>query len=356
MTPDASTPSRSLAIDLVKGIAIVSVVCLHTLSEGTLEELGARFHIWQAVTVFLFLLGLNAASSMRRRGGRTLRELYSSDYLAGRFDRVYVPFLIAFAVTLALAILTHTPHSSGVRLVGDLIVGLFPIDGPGNYFVTLLFEFVLAFPLIFWGLRRWPRGTLLLCLALNGAFEVLAPRVAFFKANPYAYVSCLLGLLFLVALGGFLAAIPAKRALRSPWLWGGTLVSVVYLALLEADPSLLLAADGSLPGLTLLSACYPAFLVLLGIAFLPAVTERPVARFGALLGRASYHIFLVQIGWFGLAVWSTDSLPALLGNLAVTLSVGLAFYGLMARTPLPTAAGLLVRRRASPAEARGLSR
>lgn len=327
---DASIPSRSSAIDLLKGIAIVSVICLHTFSTGTLEAIDAHFHIWQAVPVFLFLMGLNAASSLRRRGGLTLRELYSGEYLAGRFDRVFVPFLIAFLVTLALAVLTHTPHSSGIKLLGDPIVGLFPIDGPGNYFVTLLFEFALAFPLIFWGLRRWPLGTLLLCLLLNGAFEAFARRLSFFQANPYADASSLLRFLFLVALGGFCAAIPAQRALRSPWLWGGTLLSVAYLALLETDPAALTIADGSQPGSNLLSAFYPACLVLLGIAFLPALAERPAARVGGVLGRASYHIFLVQIAWFGLAVWTAHSLLALLGNLAVTLAVGVAFYELMA--------------------------
>lgn len=356
MAPDASIPSRSPAIDLIKGIAIVSVICLHTFSVGTLREIGAHFHIWQAVPVFLFLMGLNAASSLGRRGGGTLRGLYSSDYLAARFDRVFVPFLIAFIITLVLALLTHMAHSSGAKLVGDAIVGLFPIDGPGNYFVTLLFEFVVAFPLVFWGLRRWPLGTLLLCLALNGAFEALAHRLGFFKTNPYADASCLLRFLFLVALGGFCAGIPAKRALLSPWLWGGGLLSVAYLALVEVNSSALTIADGSQPGSNLLSAVYPACLVLLGIAFLPAVAERGVARLGAVLGRASYHIFLVQIAWFGLVVWSAHSLPALLGNLAVTLSVGVAFYLLMERAPLPTASRLLVARRASLAEAQGMSR
>ncbi len=356
MSPNASTHTRSSAIDLVKGLAIVSVICLHTFSMGTLEAIGAHFHIWQAVPVFLFLMGLNAGSSMRRRGGRTLREFYSGDYLAGRLDRVFVPFLIAFVITLALAVLTQTPHSTGAKLLGDPIVGLFPIDGPGNYFVTLLFEFVLVFPLIFWGLRRWPVATLLLCLALNGAFEALAHRLAFFQANPYADSSSLLRFLFLVALGGFCAAIPARRALRSPWLWGGVLLSVAYLALLEANSPALVAADGSQPGYNLLSACYAACLVLLGIAFLPALADRPVVRLGGVLGRASYHIFLVQIAWFGLALWSAHSLLALSGNLAVTLSLGVAFYELMERAPLPTASNLLGRRRASLAEAQGVSR
>jgi peptidoglycan/LPS O-acetylase OafA/YrhL len=337
-------------------LAIVSVICLHTLSTATLHEIAAHFHIWQAVPVFLFLMGFNAASSLRRRGGRTLRELYSGDYLAARFDRVFVPFVVAFFVTLVVAVLTHTTHSSGPKLLGELIVGLFPINGPGNYFVTLLFEFVVAIPLIVWGLRRWPLRTLLLCLALNAAFEVLEPRLGFFKAYPYADNSCLLRFLFLVALGGFCAGVPAERALRSRWLWWGMLGSVVYLALVEANPAVLTPDGVSQASWGLLSCCYPAFVVLLGMAVLPALGNVLPVRAGAVCGRASYHIFLLQIAWFGFAVWHSHSLLALLGNLAVTLSVGVAFYTLMARAPLPSAAVLLGRRRATLAHARGLPR
>jgi peptidoglycan/LPS O-acetylase OafA/YrhL len=65
------------------------------------------------------------------------------------------------------------------------------------------------------------------------------------------------------------------------------------------------------------------------------------------LGRASYHIFLLQIIWFGLGVWGMDSLPALLGNLTVTLLAGLVFYWIMERAPLPRVASLVSRRRAT---------
>jgi peptidoglycan/LPS O-acetylase OafA/YrhL len=347
----AASHTRSQAIDLIKGLAIVWVICLHTLSPSTLGAIGAHFHIWQAVPVFLFLMGYNATSSLRRRGYGTLRELYSREYLAARFDRVYVPFLVAFLVTLALAILTRTPHTMGVRLVGQAIVGLYPIDGPGNYFVTLLFEFVIVFPLVFWGLRRWPVWTLLACLMLNVAFVEAVARVTFFKDYPYVASTCIAGFLFLIALGGLCAGVAPARVLRSPWLWCGVLLGVAFLALVEADPSALPSAEASQANWSPLSGCYAAGLVLLGMTVLPAVAGAPLARVGAVVGRASYHIFLVQIAWFGLLVITAHSLLALAGNLAVTLSVGVVFYELMDRVPLPTASGLLTRRRASLAEA-----
>jgi peptidoglycan/LPS O-acetylase OafA/YrhL len=321
---------RSQAIDLIKGIAIVAVICLHTLSPGTLDAIGAQFYLWQAVPVFVFVMGLNATSSLRRRGGRTMRELYSRDYLAGRFDRVYVPFLIAFLVTLALALLTQTPHSSAIKLPAELLVGLFPIDGPGNYYVTLLFQFVLLFPLVYWGLRRRPRLTLAACLAIELGFEVLGPWLGFYSTHTYLFSSCILRFLFLVALGGWFAGVPTASALRQRWLWCGGLLSVAYLALVQGDPAALSFAGIEQPGGDALVAFYPACLVLLGMALLPASGGGLPLRGAGELGRASYHIFLLQIAWFGFGLIAAHSLWALLGNLAVTLSAGFAFYELMA--------------------------
>jgi peptidoglycan/LPS O-acetylase OafA/YrhL len=342
MHSSTALPARSPAIDLVKGLAIVSVIFLHTLPAHTLDDIGATLYISQAVPVFVFLLGFNAASSMRRRGARALRELYGRDYLVGRFDRVYVPFLVAFAVTMVAAILAHRHHTGLSELPVDLPLGLFPIDGPGNYFVTLLFEFTLVFPLVFWGLRRWPVRTLLLCLALNTVLEVMVPRVHIFQVHPYPYYASIARLLFLAALGGYCTAMPVRVALRSRWLWCGALLSAVFLVLNRYDYSLLSSAHLTNVGEPLLAAVYPAALVLLGVAFLPALTGLLPARGGAMLGRASYHIFLVQIAWFGFAVLHSHGLSALLVNLAVTLSLGVVFYELMGRVPLPSVERLIL--------------
>ncbi len=338
----------------MKGLAIASVICLHTLTPRTLGEIGAHFHIWQAVPVFLFLLGLNGASSLRRHGGRGLRELYSRDYLSGRVDRIAVPFLAAFVGTLLVALLTHVPHAGAGALAGDLLTGVFPISGPGNYFVTLLFEFTVVLPLLYWALLRWPVATLLGCLALNVGYELLEPHVGLFKSYPYAGGTFFARFLFLVALGGFCAVRPSGSVLRSRWLWLGAPLGIVYLALEQANAAVLSSTHLSLWGNPLLSAIYPACLVLLGIAFLPVSARGFPARAVALLGRASYHIFLLQIAWFGFAVWHASyahSLGALFGNLAVTLTAGVAFYELMARVPLPSATRLLARRQAALAEA-----
>ncbi|HEY7960569.1 MAG TPA: acyltransferase [Solirubrobacteraceae bacterium] len=334
---------RSPAIDLVKGLAIVSVICLHSLSGPELKEIGALFHIWQAVPVFVFLLGLNGAAALQRRGGHTLRELYFRDYLAPRFDRVYVPFLIAFAMTVVLVTIVGGTHYGLYGLGGDLVSGELPIGGPGNYFIALLFQAVLLLPLLFLGLRRWPVRALTVCLAIALGYEILAQRTGFFRAQPFLYEACIARYLVLLAIGCLLAGIPPGRLLRSRWLRLGAVLSALYLGFVSLDPSAIPFGEPYSVGQAFPAALYPTLLVLLAMQALGRVSG-PLMRVGVELGRASYHIFLLQITWFGFSIWSVDSLPALLGNVIVTTVVGVAFYEIMERVPMPSAARLLAGR------------
>jgi hypothetical protein len=69
--------------------------------------------------------------------------------------------------------------------------------------------------------------------------------------------------------------------------------------------------------LTPLASFYPFLLVLLGINYLPDSVKHKCAGGIAFLGRASYHIFLVQIIFFG-AEW-TSAYLALTGALHLTI-------------------------------------
>src|SRR3954470_10816728 len=89
-------------IDLLKGLAVLSVIALHGVTAEELHDAWAPFTIGQAVPVFLVVMGMNAASSFRDRGGAPLRELFSPAYFAGRFDRLVVPFAVVWLGSLVV--------------------------------------------------------------------------------------------------------------------------------------------------------------------------------------------------------------------------------------------------------------
>jgi peptidoglycan/LPS O-acetylase OafA/YrhL len=344
-TSRASSPSRRVAIDLIKGLAIVSVIVLHTVPRHILNQTAAIFHIWQAVPVFMCVMGLNGVASLRRRGMGSLRDIYSRDYLAARFDRIVVPFALAFAGTVLVAGITHRSHYDAFMFIGAL-----PIGGPGgNYFISLIFQYALLIPLVYWGLRRWRMRTLLLCLAINIAFEIIAPRVSIFEDHPYLYSVSALRFLFLVALGGAVAGVSPSRLLGSWWLWLGALLGAAYLVLVYTDANAIPIAELAYRSETFPGAFYPLLMVVAGMWALPTVAHGTLTRGIAELGRASYHIFLVQIIWFGAIIWAAGSWAALLPNLAGALAIGLLFYRLTTKASFPGAMKLLASTRRSQA-------
>jgi peptidoglycan/LPS O-acetylase OafA/YrhL len=75
-----------------------------------------------------------------------------------------------------------------------------------------------------------------------------------------------------------------------------------------------------------LVACYPALLVALGMRWLPASAPR-LLQPAVTLGRASYHVYLVQIVWFG--ALPDQSLGRFVTALAAVVAIGLVFYRLV---------------------------
>lgn len=251
---------RSGRIDGLKAAAIVGVLLLHSLPSSVLTR-GSGWWVAQAVPVFVLLLGYNSSRTYRRAG-----------YWERRFRRIYVPFLCVFAVSMAI-------QPSALRLHG-LVTGVLPTDGPGNYFVTLLFQFVLALPALVWVHRRHPNLFLAACLTVSFVWE-------FLPLEAYVYQAALPKWIAFIALGMALgAALPR-------WWRLAVAGSAVYLTVITVNPDFPFGPEGwAQSGETVLGAFYTLGLVKLAIARMPALLTT--------LGQASYHVFLVQIMYFWL--------------------------------------------------------
>jgi peptidoglycan/LPS O-acetylase OafA/YrhL len=259
---------RNPVIDFLKGAAIVAVILLHSFRSEQLRAVWAWFYIWQAVPVLAVLLGV-AASHTRFSPLR--------DYYVRRAQRLLPAFAVAWGITFALG------HSYG-SLIWDwtLLLGRLPFAVPGSYFVTLLFEWVLIAPFLVWGYRRFPKTTLAAAFLLSVAFEVFSWATGMVG---YGYSGNILRFIFAAALG----------------LWVADGRAVAPIALLGVVVILAYALGWSVPVFDphwqpqgALSAGYAALIVALAMRY---VTRPPVVLVE--VGRASYHVFLVQALWFG---------------------------------------------------------
>jgi peptidoglycan/LPS O-acetylase OafA/YrhL len=331
------TRPRLAQIDLLKGAAVLSVIALHGLTTRGLHDAWAPLHVGQAVPVFLVLMGINAASSFRDRRDSSLRELFSGSYFAGRFDRLFVPFAVVWLASLAIGAARGGLH------FGPLIaVGVTPLTGPGNYFVTIAFEFVLVFPILFWAFQRAPRATVIACFAIDAGFELLAPSL-FEGAYPYGYDASILRYLGQIAIGLWIASHPRPADRANRWIVVLAPASIAYIVVQQLEPSAFSWLRNDFGATTnFLAAFYAGALVLAGLRFLPRrAVHAPTAAVAA-LGRASWHVFLVQMIWF--AVVHDRGLDVLPLHLLGSCAIGYALFHVMSHSRLAAPIGAIPRR------------
>lgn len=287
---------RRVEIDYIRGAAIASVIVLHTVPANVLVATWSVFTIWQAVPIFIILMGLNGLQSFLRQHGDhqvTLKEAYSSGRLDSKLRRLLVPFCILWAYSLMLGLLRGSVY------VGPLlVVGYLPYSGPGNYFIPIAVQFTLLAPLLYWAFSRRPAATAAAILALDLGFELAAPYVSLLTQEPFLYSACILRYGVAIALGMWVVGDERLISRRNWFVLPFAAVGFAYFVLFRA-------AGFALPFLplwgtqNLVSFGWALLLVLLALKVLPAVAlptalSSPLAR----IGQASYAIFVLQIGFF----------------------------------------------------------
>jgi peptidoglycan/LPS O-acetylase OafA/YrhL len=319
--PATPAPGRIRQIDIVKGLAIIGVMVQHAFSARFLRQSWDTLWAGQAVPVFFVLMGLNAARSTARSPVVSLRGLYTWRYARGRLDRLVLPLLVTWVLALVVAVAVGRFH------IGPLVVlGVLPIaSAPGNYFITVVLEFALLFPAVYVCFARAPVRTTLVIVAADVAFEVLAPHVGPFKTtgigHGYLYEAAIVKYATAILAGMWLSRITITPE-RARVLFVAATACVVYLVVLHQRPSLFhWLTDSFSRSTNFLSVFYAVWLTWLALLRLT-----PRRWFGALeqLGRASYHVFLIQIIWFG-AVSGRAWPVAILGMLACC-GLGWVFY------------------------------
>jgi hypothetical protein len=334
--PPART--RSAGLDLLKGVAILMVIAQHTVSGHLIHEVGGAYWIHQAVPIFLILFGYNAARQFRRSGARDLPGLYSRAYLGSRVRRLILPAALVYLVIAAIGASQDRLHVGGL-----LAFGAAPLSGgaPGDYFVGLAVWIALLLPLAWACYLRAPRATLVGLVAISVLFELSARKVllgistgAYFDAmSPLRAAAAIAAGFWLAEVGGPLAALRHAR-----WLVLLAVLSGLYLFAYRLQ-----VLGGRDQGFGLL---YPNFTADTGVwavgwslgltIVLIVAFDRAHARFGrsrsgrpalsglAELGKASYHVFLVQAAVLGL--WLDRRGAVVVVEVALALALGWLYY------------------------------
>lgn len=326
-------------IDLLKGLAIVSVILIHTLSVDLLLATGAPFHIWQAVPVFIILAGFTAAASLKRAGAADLAAAYDSRILVRRFTRILVPFFVVCVALIVIISILLLPSFSIEGVIVSFIPLMTDIALNQSWFMILILQHILIVPALYLLALRSPDTMLVASFCVSVALEML---FRFAGVPPALFIFTYVRYLFAGALGVWLYTSPKRRW---NWILPGAVLSVLYItavAYFGTDLFFLYPEDWFFHAPEFF---WPLVIVLAGLACTVPATLMGIFRRIGELGKASWHIFLVQMVYFivmfgplTIAVSSILGTPVegtaidpgfllvLVLNLAVCLAAGYLFY------------------------------
>ena len=340
-----SSSARVRQIDVLKGLAILGVMVQHAFPSRSLNAAWDTLHVGQAVPIFFIIMGLNAARSLGRHEAAPLRELYSRRYLRGRFQRLIVPLIFMWLLAVPVAIAAGNLH------IGPLVLlGAYPMSSaPGNYFVTITVEFALLFPALFYCFVRAPMVTTVVVAVMDVVFELVAPHIHALTpagvAGGYLYEAGIFKYGVAIVAGMWLWRRPVgPRSLRI--LTPLAAASLLYLIILHQSPNDFSWLMNSFSRSTnFLSVFYALWLTCLGMWLISPRSRPGTSRLVERLGEASYHIFLVQIIWFGAV--ADRSLVVGVAGILISSVLGLVYFSV--QSPGRSPAQRPERRRAAPA-------
>lgn len=271
-------------IDFIKGFAILSVIVLHSVPLDILTKTYCVFHIWQAVPIFIILMGFNLI--------RNTPPLYSKVYFYKKYKRIVEPFLIVCFISLSFGFLFYRND----LYVGWMnLIGLMPKTGAGNYYITILLQFILLAPVLYELFKRNPKLSVICFCLFDVIFQLLSMK---FEVTGYIYSGSIFRFFSALAIGMWLAEDYSLKSKRNLWIVVGFLVSSIYLYISNTFGTFYF--NDAWKFQNIISFFYPAFLITLCLNYLPDKFENYLLKGICKIGKASYHIFLTQMIFFAL--------------------------------------------------------
>ncbi|MBO4950288.1 MAG: acyltransferase [Clostridia bacterium] len=345
---------RNRFIDIAKGISIILVLFNHY--EWQKESImGTHLYYWiicMAVPVFMLCTGYVTVASFESKKV-TLKQAYSKKALLPKLCRYIMPFVWFYVAETILTIVFQKtgylhyistldfPYKDGynkeMTVVGTILYFFAGGRGQhGTYYFPIIMQIALFIPLVYFIVKKWKWG-LWLCFGINLAFEVLklpfgalltslGLNVAYsvYRLLAYRYI-------FALALGCYLYIYRDKLGKWYKWLFFFA-VGAGYIYLINYT-SYHRVIFTYWQRTSMIAMLYITPLFLLGLVKLKNV------KFSLLenLGKASYHILMVQIlyyNFFAPLVWTApknvipnDAVGFVIG-LVICLGGGYGYYKL----------------------------
>lgn len=308
--------NRNHTIDVLKGIAIILVLITHY--EWTNDQ--RKFFVFpyvinMAIPLFMILTGYVNSVSMKRSGIVLIEEAYQWPRLLKRFTRYTIPLIVMIVWELFDPNITVSKNLLDV--LRWIITGTI---GKGSYYYPIMVQLIFIFPVIYFIQEHHGKNGLWICLIVNTLYELIAWA---YYVNTETYRLLIFRYIFLIAAGAYAFKgykLKLYTAMVMTFIGAGFISMVIYFGYETR------IVNGPWASSNFISSMW---VIPLLIWVLQKV--RISVTLFEIIGRASYHIFMVQMIYY-LGYYETikDKVNSWVGHLIVgiiiCLIIGVVFY------------------------------
>lgn len=286
---DCKATKDYIFIDYLKGIAIIMVILTHVgfATDTVKGNFLFPYFIYMAIPIFMLITGFNYANSYINRGCTELVQMYNIKLLLKRFLRLSIPFIII----LILEYLFHFKNIINNSLIINFLRGG---EGRGNYYFPVMLQIIFLYPLAYYFLKKNSRKFLWAIFILCILFEVICAYINL-KNGIYRLIS--VRYFLYICLGTWLKLTPK---INSEKLLVSFVIGINAITLFMYNPDIVSLPFNHWRHTNIMCAFY-IFPIFAYIYYNYANFEwkNLWGNILRLIGKASWHIFLIQMFIFG---------------------------------------------------------
>jgi peptidoglycan/LPS O-acetylase OafA/YrhL len=305
-------------LDYMKAVCVLLVIATHYEWESK-HSLIFGMGIKMAVPVFMIITGYNFAMSYSRNTDGRLKNMCRLKILAPKIERFMIPFIIICFVEMILLGI----EKKHINIPRIFLEGAY---GPGSYYVPVMIQLIFIFLLIYWLIKKNAKIGIMVVGAVNLLYEI---GVVAFDMDEEAYRLCVVRYLLFVALGCYMYLYP-KLEFKWWQLISMLGLGILYIAIVYVKNGKLVIFD-YWEGTAMPIALY--IFPIMVVAFKLFYNSHIDGIDGELLasvGKASYHIYLVQMVYYhfelGGKMMERVWYVAVPYNILICVTAGLLFY------------------------------
>lgn len=279
---------RNYNIDMLKALAIISVILIHSMTHDMLYSILAPYYIWQTVPVFMILMGYNLANSYKRKENESVSDILTQNHLRNKAIRILFPFIIVWSIQLLIQ-LVYFENTNIRQLIGSFFGGGY---GPGSYFIPMVIQATLLTPVLYSLIKKSPTKMAVLLFFVS---LLLDYGVHWVGISGSIYRFLIIRHIFGLTLGVWLAF--NREKVRLKWLLPLALLSFVYITAVHYfDWSFVMERYWHSQHAP--SYFWVLFIILVGFRCYDISKETVIERSLIKIGQASFHIYLTQMFYF----------------------------------------------------------